>query len=205
MKCSYPNIKLLQLDCYLSAASRTWIENLLPSPKRDGLGGQHHHQCDYFLKPSGSIILRCFWDIQYYNDDYFTIITIIGPTINRSDASPKSRRMERDGSFPLDCYDYQTDYFDYTNICPGTAQESGTQVLWEPSSQRWKKNIFLLNVVRQENTFHDPPSRDWKWFAITHKNNIFSPQKNCFVRRYVIGENVQVKRVDAKLKERKKS
>ena len=90
MKCSYPNIKLLQLDCYLSAASRTWIENLLPLPKRDGLGGQHHHRCDYFLKPSGSIILRCFWDIQYYNDDYFTIITIIGPTINRSDASPKS-------------------------------------------------------------------------------------------------------------------
>ena len=70
------------------------------------------------------------------NNDYFMIITIIGPTINRSDASPKSRRMERDGSFPLDCYDYQTDYFDYTNICPGTAQESGTQVLWEPSSQR---------------------------------------------------------------------
>ena len=35
-------------------------ENLLPSPKRDGLGGQHHHQCDYFLKPSGSIILQCF-------------------------------------------------------------------------------------------------------------------------------------------------
>ena len=27
---------------------------------------------------------------QYYNDDYFTIITIIGPTINRSDASLKS-------------------------------------------------------------------------------------------------------------------
>ena len=90
MKCSYPNIKLLQLDCYLSAASRTWIENLLPLPKRDGLGGQHHHLCDYFLKPSGSIILRCFWDIQYYNYDYFTIVTIIGPTINRSDASPKS-------------------------------------------------------------------------------------------------------------------
>ena len=87
MKCSYPNIKLLQLDCYLSDASRTWIENLLPC---DGLGGQHHHRCDYFLKPSGSVILRCFWDIQYYNDDYFTIITIIGPTINRSDASPKS-------------------------------------------------------------------------------------------------------------------
>ena len=66
MKCSYPNIKFLQLDCYLSSASRTWIENLLPSPKRDGLGGQHHHRCDYFLKP-------------------------IVPTINRSDASLKSR------------------------------------------------------------------------------------------------------------------
>ena len=62
--CSYPNIKLLQLDCYLSAASRTWIENLLPSPKRDCLGGQYHHRCDFFLKPSGSIIFRCFWDIQ---------------------------------------------------------------------------------------------------------------------------------------------
>ena len=98
----------------------------------------------------------------------------------------------------------KTDYSDYTNICPGTAQESGMQVLWEPSSQRWKKNIFLLNVVKQENTFHDPPSRDWKGFAITHKNDIFSPQKNCFVRRYVIGQNVQVKRVDAKLKESKK-
>ena len=92
MKCSYPNIKLLQLDCYLSAASRTWIENLLPSPERDGLVGQNHHRWDYFLKPSGSIILRCFWDIQYHNDDYFTIITIIGPTINRSDASFKSNR-----------------------------------------------------------------------------------------------------------------
>ena len=90
MKWNYQNIKLLQLDCYLSAARRTLIENLLPSPKRDGLGGQHHHRCDYFLKPLGSIILRCFWDIQYYNDDYFTIITIIGPTINRSYASPKS-------------------------------------------------------------------------------------------------------------------
>ena len=56
----------------------------------DAFRGQHHHRCDYFLKPSGSIILRCFWDIQYYNDDYFTIITIIGPMINRSDASPKS-------------------------------------------------------------------------------------------------------------------
>ena len=31
-----------------------------------------------------------FSDIQYYNNDYFMIITIIGPTINRSDASPKS-------------------------------------------------------------------------------------------------------------------
>ena len=35
-------------------------ENLQPSPKCDGLGGQYHHRCDYFLKPSGSIILRCF-------------------------------------------------------------------------------------------------------------------------------------------------
>ena len=100
MKCSYPNIKLLQLDCYLSAASRTWIENLLPLPKRDGLGGQHHHRCDYFLKPSGSIILRCFWDIQY-NDDYFMIITIISPTINRSDASPKSTAVRLTWFFGL--------------------------------------------------------------------------------------------------------
>ena len=36
------------------------VENMLPLAKRDGLGGQHHHRCDYFLKPSGSIILRCF-------------------------------------------------------------------------------------------------------------------------------------------------
>ena len=26
----------------------------------DGFGGQHHHRCDYFSKPSGPIILRCF-------------------------------------------------------------------------------------------------------------------------------------------------
>ena len=106
MKCSYPNVKLLQLDCYLSAASKTWIKNLLPSPKRDGLGGQHHHRCDYFLKPLGSIILGCFWDIQYYNDDYFTIITIIGPTINCNDASPKSRTITL-----CDCKDKWLDKF----------------------------------------------------------------------------------------------
>ena len=76
---SYPNIKLLQLD---------W-ENLLPSPKRDCLGGQHHHLCDYFLKPSGSIILRCF-ETPNNNNNYFTIITIIGLRTNRSDASLKS-------------------------------------------------------------------------------------------------------------------
>ena len=64
VKHSYPIIKFLQLDCNFPAASRTWIENLLPSPKRDGFGGQHHHRCDYFSKPSGPIILRCFWDNQ---------------------------------------------------------------------------------------------------------------------------------------------
>ena len=90
MKHSYPNIKFLQLNCYLSAASRTWIENLLPSPTRDGFGGQHRHRCDYFFKPSLPIILRCFLRQPIIANDYFTIITIIGPTINRSDASLKS-------------------------------------------------------------------------------------------------------------------
>ena len=52
VKYSHPNIKFLQLNCYLSAESRTWIENLLPLPKRDGFGGQNHHRCDYLFKPS---------------------------------------------------------------------------------------------------------------------------------------------------------
>ena len=90
VKHSYPIIKFLQLNCNLSAASRTWIENLLPSPTRDGFGGQHRHRCDYFFKPSLPIILRCFLRQPIIANDYFTIITIIGPTINRSDASLKS-------------------------------------------------------------------------------------------------------------------
>ena len=90
VKHSYPYIKFLQLNCYLSAANRTGIENLLPSPKRDGFGGQHHHRCDYLFKPSRPIILRCFLRQPIIAKDYFTIITIIGPTINRGDASLKS-------------------------------------------------------------------------------------------------------------------
>ena len=127
MKCSYPNIKLLQLDCYLSVASRTWIENLLPSPKGDGLGGQHHHHCDYFLKPSGSIILRCFWDIQYYNDDYFTIITIIGPMISRSDASPKSNTRGCNGQYaqlPMPCLLLPSPWMNRHNF-PGGQGDAG--------------------------------------------------------------------------------
>ena len=84
-------LNFLQLNCYLSAANRTWIENLLPSPKRDGFGGQHRHRCDYFVKPSLPIILRCFLRHPIIANDYFTIITIIGPTINCSDASLKSK------------------------------------------------------------------------------------------------------------------
>ena len=57
---------------------------------RDGFGGQHRHQCDYFFKLSGPIILRCFLRQPIIINDYFTIITINVPTINRSDASLKS-------------------------------------------------------------------------------------------------------------------
>ena len=90
-----PYTKFLQLNCYLSAANRTRIENLLPSPQRDGFGGQHRHRCDYFSKPSLPIILRFFLRQPIIANDYFTIITIIGPRINRSDASLKSTTATR--------------------------------------------------------------------------------------------------------------
>ena len=35
-------------------------------------------------------------------NDYFTIITIIGPTINRSDASPKSNAIGPETDFTLE-------------------------------------------------------------------------------------------------------
>ena len=53
-------------------------------------GAQHRHRCDYFFKLSGPIILRCFLRQPIIANDYFTIITIIGQTINRNDASLKS-------------------------------------------------------------------------------------------------------------------
>ena len=90
-------LNFLQLNCYLSAAIRIWIEYLLPSPTRDGFGGQHHHRCDYFSKPSGPIILRCFLRQPTISSDYLTIITIIGPTNNGSDASPKSTTPQFEG------------------------------------------------------------------------------------------------------------
>ena len=89
--------------------------------------GQQHHRCDYFLKPSGSIILRCFWDIQCYNDDYFTIITIIGPTISRSDASPKSNTRGCNGQYaqlPMPCLLLPSPWMNRHNF-PGGQGDAG--------------------------------------------------------------------------------
>ena len=68
---------------------------MLPSPKCDGFGVQHRHRCEYFFKLSGPIILRCFLRQPIIANNYFTIITIIGPTINRSDASLKSTERKQ--------------------------------------------------------------------------------------------------------------
>ena len=61
---------------------------MLPSPKRDGLGGNITIGVIIFLNHRDRLF--CNVETPNKNNDYFTIITIIGPTTNRSDASPKS-------------------------------------------------------------------------------------------------------------------